>query len=280
MPKVSVVMSVYNEEKYLQESIESVLHQTLKDFEFVVINDASTDNSARILEKIAVNDERLRIINNEKRLGLTKSLNIAIINSKGKYIARMDADDVALPERLERQILHLEKNPSIGLIGTSFYEIDEHSRILGEVYMPETDLMIRKKIFKFNPFFHSSITIPRTVFEKVGLYNEEFQYAQDYELWFRILRSYKGINLNELLMKRRKHKQTLTHKKLQQQYYFSYKACQAGLKLLTPSIIDRCWLLKHKIISTMPSKLMLGINRLRSHNIKYIITGYYIRDYR
>ncbi len=122
--------------------------------------------------------------------------------------------------------------------------------------------------------------IRREAFNSVGLYNENFRYAQDYELWFRILGRYKGANLNELLMKRRKHKETLTMKNVRSQYYFSYKACQMGIKHLAPSLIDRFWILRHKVISKMPSILTLFINRLRLHNFKHIATGYYIRSYR
>lgn len=280
MPIVSIVMSVYNSQKYLQKSISSILKQTFKDFEFVIINDASTDGSATILTNYSTKDERVKIITNKERLGLTKSLNIAIVNSKGKYIARMDADDIALPERLIKQVSYLENNYEVGLLGTSFFEIDEHDKILGEVYLPQTDQEIRKKIFRFNTFFHSSVIIPRVVFEKVGLYNEEFRYAQDYELWFRILRQYKVANLSELLMMRRKHGDTLTAKNIRLQYYFSYKACQIGIKHLAPSLVDRLWTFKFKIISQMPTILTSGINRLRFHNLKHITSGYYIRNYK
>ncbi len=271
-------MSVHNAHKYLIKSIKSILNQTLGDFEFVIINDASNDNSRKLLKGVI--DKRIIIIDNNEKIGLTKSLNIAIKNSKGKYIARIDADDVALPERLEKQVSYLKSNSETGLIGTSFYEINENDDILGEVHLPENDDGIRKKIFKVNPFLHSSVMIPRVVFEKVGCYNEIFQYAQDYELWFRVLENYKGANVKDLLMKRRKHSETLTQNKLKLQFHFAYEACVEGINHIRPSFIDQFRIQKYKMISKMPSSFVLMLNKLRPHNLKSYSTGYYIRDLR
>lgn len=107
----------------------------------------------------------------------------------------MDADDIALPGQLSRQFFYLENHKDMGILGTSFFEIDEHNKVLGEVYLPVDDVSIRKKIYKFNPFLHSSVIIRREALDNVGFYNENFQYAQDYELWFKILKKYKAHNL-------------------------------------------------------------------------------------
>ena len=114
-PKVTVLMPVYNCEKYLRESIESILNQTFKDFEFLIINDGSSDKSAEIVE--SYNDNRINFVQNEKNIGLAASLNRGLDIAKGEYIARMDADDISLPERLEKQVRFMETNPQIGICG-------------------------------------------------------------------------------------------------------------------------------------------------------------------
>jgi len=115
-PKISVIMSVYNGEKYLREAIESILNQTFRDFEFIIINDGSTDKTSEILS--SYNDPRIVIINNKRNIGLTKSLNKGLKMVKGEYIARQDADDVSLPERLERMVNFLDMNRDVGLLGS------------------------------------------------------------------------------------------------------------------------------------------------------------------
>lgn len=132
-PKVSVVMSVYNGEKYLPETIDSILNQTFKDFEFIIINDGSTDKTAKILT--SYDDPRIRIFNQEN-MGLTKSLNRAISLAKGEYIARMDADDISYPERLKKQVDYLNKNPDIGLVGSKYIRIDKRGRKIDEINVP------------------------------------------------------------------------------------------------------------------------------------------------
>jgi len=274
-PIVSVIMAVYNGQKYLDKSIQSILQQSLECLEFIIINDASTDDSRAIIDRFL--DKRITAFDNKERMGLTKCLNTAIQHSTGKYIARMDADDIADPERLREQVTYLETHPQVGLVGTNFYEINENDNFLGEVYLPENDEKIRKKIFRFNPFFHSSVMIPWVVFETVGFYCEKYQYAQDYELWFRILEKYKGTNLRDLLMKRRKHKETLTQKKLHLQSNFAYKAWIEGKNRISPSFLKQFWILKYYIMNKLPSQFLLTCNKLRPHNLRYYFSGYYIR---
>jgi len=272
---VSVIMSVHNTQKFLYESVQSILEQSLEDFEFIIINDASTDNSRKVVNEFL--DKRIKIFDNKERIGLTRSLNIAIQHSKSSYIARMDGDDIAHPDRLKKQVSYLKNHSRIGIVGANFSEIDENGKILGEVYFPESDEQIRRKIFRLNPFFHSSVMIPSEVLRSVGLYNAEFHYAQDYELWFRILGKYKGANLRELLMKRRKHKKALTQKKLQLQSYFAYRACIEGRNHIKPSPIDKFWIFRYLIMSKGPSRLLLLFNKLRPHNLRYYFSGHYIR---
>lgn len=201
--KISVIMAVFNGEKYLQESIESILNQTYKDFEFIIVDDGSFDRTPEILKDWTKRDSRIKIIANEQNIGLTKSLNKAIKTAQGKYIARQDADDVSLLQRLEKQIEYLENHPEIKVLGTFSYAINKKGDILGKNTLPVSFSEIKKNLIKKNPFIHSSVMIEREALNKFGLYNEKFRTGQDHELWFRILKNVKGENLPLFLLKKR-----------------------------------------------------------------------------
>ena len=128
MPEITVLMPVYNGEKYLRPAIESILNQTFSDFEFLIINDGSTDNSESII--LSYKDERIRYVKNENNLKLIKTLNKGIDLARGKYIARMDADDISLPTRLEREIEYMESHPECGLVSVFPYVMSESGKIL------------------------------------------------------------------------------------------------------------------------------------------------------
>ena len=200
-PKISVILSVYNGEKYLREAIESVLNQTFTDFEFIIVNDGSTDNSLEIIQ--SYDDERIKIINNEKNIGLTKSLNKALKQAKGEYIARQDADDVSLPNRFEEQVRYFEGHPEVVLLGTSVYLIDENEKIVGKrIVLAKPSI---KDLFKENHFNHGSVMFKKEIVNQLGGYNELIRYSQDYELWLRITKYYDVRNLTQILYKLRSH---------------------------------------------------------------------------
>jgi GT2 family glycosyltransferase/radical SAM superfamily enzyme YgiQ (UPF0313 family)/Tfp pilus assembly protein PilF/glycosyltransferase involved in cell wall biosynthesis/SAM-dependent methyltransferase len=196
-PKISVVMSVYNGDKYLEKAIQSIMHQSFQDFEFIIIDDASTDSTTDILAKLT--DPRCRIIRNHKNLGLTRSLNIGMSEAKGEFIARMDADDISLPHRLEIQYEFLRKNPEYSLVGSSFYSIDENGRTLSLVPVLTSDQEIRAGLQKQNWFGHGSVMMRKDAFMECVGYDEEFTYAQDYDLWLRIAEKFLVANIEEPL---------------------------------------------------------------------------------
>ncbi len=200
-PKISVIMSVYNGEKYLGEAIDSVLGQTFTDFDFIIVNDGSTDGSPGIIQ--SYRDERIRVINNEKNIGLTKSLNKAIKESDGEYIARQDADDISLPERFEEQVWFLEEQQEVALLGTSIYRIDSDGKTIGKMVMLARPTM--KDLLRGNQFNHGSVMFRRKLLDAVGGYNDLFRYVQDYDLWLRIARHHEVRNLTKLLYKLRSH---------------------------------------------------------------------------
>jgi glycosyltransferase involved in cell wall biosynthesis len=196
-PKVSVVMSVYNAEKYLAGAIESILNQTFQDFEFIIVNDASTDSTEEILKQF--DDPRIKIIKNSENLGLTESLNIGIKTTKGKYIARMDGDDISLPERLEKQFSFMEMNPAVGLLSSWYNFINETEKRLKACYLPVEDKTLRERLIHINQFCHGAAMIRKEALDTVGLYRTFFRYAQDYDLWLRISERYDLHNMPEIL---------------------------------------------------------------------------------
>ena len=198
-PKVTVLMSVYNGEKYLQEAIDSILGQTFKDFEFLIINDGSTDKTGEILK--SYNDPRIKIINNEKNIGLTKSLNIGLRIAKGEYIARQDADDISMPERLEKEVEFLEQNRNVGLVGTDYLFINEKGKVIHIVKCLNGSRELKAKLLEGNQFGHGSVMLRRECIDKVGVYREEFKFAQDYDFCLRIAEMYDVANISEPLYK-------------------------------------------------------------------------------
>lgn len=223
-PLVSVVMSVYNSEKYLQESVNSILNQTYTNFEFIIINDGSNDNCLDMLLEYPKNNNRILIIDQEN-IGLTKSLNRGIKLARGKYIARQDADDKSLPERLEKQIQFLEANAGYFLIGTDYEIIDEHSNIIGkpEILVPINNHEIKAAISKYPPFVHSLVMF-RNDTSCIGyFYDTSYKYSQDYELWIRILKHHNAFNLPEVLGLSRTWPGMISEKKIKTQRRYALR---------------------------------------------------------
>jgi cellulose synthase/poly-beta-1,6-N-acetylglucosamine synthase-like glycosyltransferase len=204
MPKVSVVMSVYNGERFLRQAVESILDQTLTDFEFIVVDDGSTDGTAEILSSYAEADPRLRIITQENR-GLIQSLNRAIGAAQGEYMARMDADDISMPERLTVQVRWLDSHPQVAMLGTRYDEIDEHGKVVRRGNRYVGSALVERALLQgnFSVFCHGSVMFRRTCFEHIGGYREQFKHAEDYDLWLRMAEHYELDNLAETLYQHR-----------------------------------------------------------------------------
>lgn len=208
-PKVTILMAVYNCEIYVCDAIESMLGQTFKDFEVLIINDSSKDRSLDILA--AYDDPRIKIIHNDTNIGLTRSLNRGLAAAKGDFIARMDCDDISMAHRLEKQVAFLEQHPDIGILGSSCLLFKGSQKEENILHMPESDLNIRWKSLLANPFLHSTVIIRQSVLKQNSLgYDEAIATAQDYDLWTRILRHTHGANLREPLIRLRKHHDAIT----------------------------------------------------------------------
>jgi glycosyltransferase involved in cell wall biosynthesis len=199
-PKVTVLMPVYNAGVYLKDAVESILNQTFRDFEFIIINDASTDNFCKIVEKY--HDPRITLIHNSKNVGITQSLSAGLAKASGRYIARMDADDVAFPARLERQLSYLVSHDVV-LLGTWAQAIDSGGKIMRQIIAPIESSLLRWKLLFNNPFVHSSVIFSKKEVLEIGGYRSSF--AEDYDLWSRVAHSYPIAVLPEVLLKWRDH---------------------------------------------------------------------------
>ena len=190
---VSVVLPVYNGERYVIESINSILEQTYSNFELIIIDDGSTDRTAELLNEIT--DPRVQHIT-RSNLGLSSSLNFGIEMASGEFIARQDHDDISHKERLAKQVDVFVGAPEMGIVGSWFRAIDDASVDLGGYRSPTSTDALRSQLQRHNPLCHGSIMLRKSAVVNTGLYNEYLPYAQDYELWLRMVNAgitYKGV---------------------------------------------------------------------------------------
>ena len=185
-PKVSVVMSVYNGSPYLREAIDSILQQTYEDFEFLIIDDGSTDGSRDVIS--SYDDPRIELLENDINQGLPASLNRGIASARGEYIARQDADDISLPDRLQRQVHWLDTDNSTGVVGTWTLEMDIRGRVFNSLqFADDRQLLLQRMVEEgLNPWPHGSSMMRKKLVDAVGGYDERFWYTQDFDLWLRL----------------------------------------------------------------------------------------------
>jgi len=221
MIDISVIMSIYNGESYLKKSIDSILSQTYQNFEFIIINDGSTDNTKNILNDYR-NYERIKVIDQDN-IGLTKSLNKGIHLAKGKYIARMDCDDISFKKRLEAQKKFLDKNKDCAVVGTYYKEINGVGEIISKIKYKDIYNYdhIKEKLVKGNIISHSSVMFRKDLIIKEGLYDENIPYGQDYDLWVRLAKNYRINIIPKCLHYYRKTKNNISNKKRKKQLYYA-----------------------------------------------------------
>ena len=204
--KVSVLMPAYNVEKYVGAAIESILNQTFTDFEFIIINDGSTDNTAKIIKEYAKKDKRIRFINHTKNKGLIAVLNEGLDLCNGEYIARMDSDDISLPERFAKQVTYMDTNPECGVLGTAIQLFGRLNNIVRNIE--------NVKIFNLlsgHFVAHPTVMMRKSIIDKYNLkYDAKYKHAEDFELWSRMVFITEIHNLNEILLKYRWHEENIS----------------------------------------------------------------------
>jgi glycosyltransferase involved in cell wall biosynthesis len=217
-PLLSVVMPVRNGARWLGEAIDSVLQQTFSELELLVIDDASTDQTPQILTEWSRRDGRIRVLRQHDR-GLVAALNYGLAEARGPLMARLDADDLAAPERLERQIRILDNDPRIGLLGSWAQRIDEHGQSRGNLRPETRPEKLVDILTHANPFIHSSITLRTEIARGLGGYRAVFEAAEDYDLWLRMSEVTSLANLPEPLVQYRRHGSNVTAQKAVRQSF-------------------------------------------------------------
>jgi len=215
--RISVIMPVYNCEDFIAESINSILNQSFKDLELIIIDGGSTDKTPMIID--GFKDKRLKVIVS-KGLGLTESRNEGLLKAKGKLVAFQDADDVSHPQRLAKQYLHFCQNDDLAVLGTSYYIIDEQGKIIGKKLLKEN---INFADFKQGmPLCNGSVMFRKDIVLKEGLFDSLFLQCEDYELYSRLSKKgYKIVNLREFLYYLRVHKASISARKWQEQLLYA-----------------------------------------------------------
>lgn len=202
-PRVSVIISTFEGEKYLREALDSILNQTLEDFELIVVNDGSTDSTSKILG--GLKDERLVLIENGVNLGIAASQNKAIAIARGKYVALQDHDDISLPERLQLQVDFLDRHPEISLVSSNVWRVDEAGKKNQFLEHPARDIDVRWGFLFGCPIFHTTVMLRRAVLDEGPAYSEDYGVCCDYELLSRIVSKHQVSQIPRPLVKWRSH---------------------------------------------------------------------------
>jgi len=228
-PKVSVLLPVYQGEKYLPEAIESILNQTVTDFEFIIIDDASTDRSAEIIRSYI--DQRIRFLRNDSNLGLIGTLNRGLQEARGEYIARMDQDDISLPSRLEKQVAFMDSRAELAASGTWARDIDANGEPCGLRHVPFGKRM-KYDFWRPSPLIHPT-SIIRVAHLGAFRYDQQARYVEDFDLWLRLRKTHQLDNLPEYLLLYRVHDESMSRRNLADQLHAAYESLcrQAGLRL-------------------------------------------------
>ncbi|MFQ2222915.1 glycosyltransferase [Aeromonas enteropelogenes] len=275
-PLISVVLPVYNSENFIRDSVNSILEQSYKNIELIIINDGSTDSTFDIIKSFS--DERIRIISRENK-GLIFSLNEGISLAKGRFIARMDADDISEPDRIERQVKFLEKNKDINIVGASVYLIDVLGEKIGDLDYHLSPFWVKLRLLFDSCICHPSILARRDVFDEVR-YDEDYQYAEDFKLWSEVVFN-KNLNIQSLknkCLQYRVHGNSISASKHENQLKISNKIIRenfASLNVKISSDLVRDAQLSYKMLKPMPlirwALFVVSLIRQASlSNFKYI----------
>jgi len=233
-PTITIIMGMYNEKKYVPEAIKSVLDQTYKCSELIIVDDASTDRSRKVVQSFE--DGRIELLVNETNQGLTYSLNRALEHASGEYIARQDADDISDPARLERQLQFLERHEDVAVVGTGAHLIDGGGRIIDR-RIPKCDPGFDDFLHKGH-LIHGSIMARKSVLEDVGGYNEFFRYGQDQELWLRLAKQHSIANIAQPLYKHRIHDEGVYFSRKDESAMYGRLARDLATGTITPEKLE------------------------------------------
>jgi glycosyltransferase involved in cell wall biosynthesis len=257
-PKVSIITTTYNGEKYLEEFIDSMLGQTFCDFEFIIVDDGSTDSTVHMLQQIK--DPRVRIFK-QKNQGQVGALITGIKYAQGELIARIDQDDYSLPHRLLRQVEFMDANPKVSLCGSRWQELRSDTLTSQRAQFVQSDAEIKKVISYFNPFSHSAVMFRKESYFKIGGYDKSFLIAMDYDLYMRLMEVGEVYNIDEVLAVVRMHDESFSMKKSRMKILESIKIrSRAHSKFRGYPLLFGFFFLKSIVGLALPSWVKKKIN--------------------
>lgn len=270
-PLISVIMPAHNAQKYISGAIESVLNQTFKNFELIIIDDFSTDKTLDIIKAFSKKDHRIKIVNNDKRLNIAASLNKGISKAQSNIIARMDTDDIAFSNRLELQYKLVESSKNIAAVGANIMLIDSEGKEIGARRYPHLSKDLKSCLFRYSPFAHPVVVFRKNMFEEVGKYNPKYSPTEDLDLWFRLGRKYEFESIPQTLLKYRLDEKSSSHKYLKDVEILVFKI---RFKAITkygykPSLYDIIYnLIQFITLWATPSQYRIKIyNFLRNNDL-------------
>lgn len=254
-PLVSIIMGAYNEQKTIEYCIESILAQTYSNWEFIICDDCSTDETFSILKKYEEKDARFKILHNEKNSRLAASLNHCLSVAKGKYVARMDADDVSLPERLAKQVEYLETHSNVDVVGCARIIFDENGE---RGIRSGKEVPAKEDLLTDSPFAHPTIMMKKSVYDALGGYtvSEQTMRAEDLDLWFRFFAAgYVGYNMPDVLYRYRESVADMKKRSLKAAIGIA-KVFWQGYKRLDYPYLKRIWAIKPVVAALLPKRFM------------------------
>lgn len=235
VPLVSVLLAVSDGERFLRPALASILRQTVSDVELLVVDDGSTDATPEILA--GMDDARLRVLRNDTQLGLAASLNRGLDEARGRFVARLDADDVAMPARLERQLAAIRSTPGTTILGTAVCALDGDGSPGVVHFMPATPIAVRWHLLFGSPFFHPSVVMEREELERQALrYDPAFDESEDYDLWSRALATGEGANLSVPLVLYRVHSAQASQRRRELQRAFQLEIARREIARVAPDL--------------------------------------------
>lgn len=270
-PLISVIMPAYNAQKYISSAIKSILNQTFKKFELIIINDFSTDKTLDIIESFSKKDSRVKLVNNDRKLDIARTLNKGISMAKSNIIARMDADDIAFPNRLELQYKLISSSKNIAVVGANIVIMDAAGNETAIRTYPNSSRKLKDCLFKYSPFAHPVVMFRKNVFEEVGQYNPKYSPTEDLDLWFRLGSKYKFESIPEPLLKYRLYEMSSSHGDLKDLEILVFKIRFDAITKYgyRPSLYDILYnLLQFITLWLTPAKYRITIyNLLRNNNL-------------
>ena len=277
-PKVSVLMCAYNSEKYVAEAIESILNQTFKDFEFIIINDGSTDKTAEIVAEYAKRDKRIKFINNKQNAGLIAALNQGLEFCHGEYIARMDSDDISLPTRFEKQVAYMDAHPECGVCGAGIKKFGTNIT-KEQVFNYQPIMRLLDFVIHGNKVAHPSTMIRKSVLDEHDIkYNPAYKYAEDFAFWVEVSKYTEIHNLQQVLLKYRWHDSnvSVTHKQTQMECAERIRKSILLELLSNDADVEKLLRLTHEVHERFWLFGILPIIRRKQYSM--IKTKYYLFD--